>query len=52
MTKKHRSDAFAAIDETMEGLHDIGAVDKETMRENQAVAQQNTAEAASKSIAI
>ncbi len=33
MPKKYRSDAFAAIHETMEALHDIGAVDKQTMRE-------------------
>lgn len=33
MTKKYRSDAFAAIHETMEALHEIGAVDKQTMRE-------------------
>jgi len=33
MSKKYRSDAFAAIHETMEALHDIGAVDKQTMRE-------------------
>jgi putative transcriptional regulator len=33
MTKKYRSDAFAAIHETMEALHDMGAVDKQTMRE-------------------
>ncbi len=33
MTKKYRSDAFAAIHETMEALHDIGVVDKQTMRE-------------------
>lgn len=33
MAKKYRSDAFAAIHETMEALHDIGAVDKLTMRE-------------------
>jgi putative transcriptional regulator len=33
MAKKYRSDAFAAIHETMEGLHDIGAIDKQTMRE-------------------
>lgn len=33
MTKKYRSDAFAAIHETIEALHDIGAVDKQTMRE-------------------
>jgi putative transcriptional regulator len=33
MIKKYRSDAFAAIHETMEALHDIGAVDKQTMRE-------------------
>ena len=33
MTKKYRSDAFAAIHETMEALHDIEAVGKQTMRE-------------------
>jgi putative transcriptional regulator len=33
MAKKYRSDAMAAIHETMEGLHDIGAIDKQTMRE-------------------
>lgn len=33
MAKKYRSDAFAAIHETMEALHDIGAVGKQTMRE-------------------
>ena len=32
MAKKYRSDAFAAIHETMESLHDIGAIDKQTMR--------------------
>ena len=31
--KKYRSDAFAAIHETMEALHEVGAVDKQTMRE-------------------
>ena len=33
MTKKYRSEAFAAIHETMEALHDVGAIDKQTMRE-------------------
>jgi putative transcriptional regulator len=33
VVKKYRSDAFAAIHETMEGLHEIGVVDKQTMRE-------------------
>lgn len=33
MVKKYRSDALAAIHETMEALHGIGAVDKKTMRE-------------------
>lgn len=33
MPKKYRSDAFAAIHETMEALHEIGAVKKQTMRE-------------------
>lgn len=33
MMKKYRNDAFAAIHETMEALHEIGAIDKQTMRE-------------------
>lgn len=33
MTKKYRSDAFAAIHETMEALRDIDVIDKRTMRE-------------------
>ncbi|RMW94972.1 helix-turn-helix domain-containing protein [Pseudoxanthomonas spadix] len=33
MVKKYRSEAFAAIHETMEALHEAGAVDKQTMRE-------------------
>ena len=33
MAKKYRSEAFAAIHETMEGLHEVGAFDKQTMRE-------------------
>lgn len=32
MTKKFKSDAAAAIHETMAGLHRIGAIDKKTMR--------------------
>ena len=32
MTKQYRSDAMAAIHETMEALHDAGAIDKKTMR--------------------
>ena len=32
-TKKYRSNALAAIHETMEALHDVGAIDKPTMRE-------------------
>lgn len=31
-SKKYRSDAMAAIHETMEALHKIGAIDKQTMR--------------------
>lgn len=31
--KKYKSEAMAAIHETMEGLFEIGAVDKRTMRE-------------------
>ena len=33
MTKKYRSDAFAAIHETMEVLNEAGVVNKQTMRE-------------------
>ena len=33
MSKKYRSDAMAAIHETMEGLYEVGAIDKKTMRE-------------------
>lgn len=33
MTKKYRNDAFAAIHETMEALHEAGAINKQTMRE-------------------
>ncbi len=32
MGKKYRSDAMAAIHETMEALHDVGAINKQTMR--------------------
>ena len=32
MSKRYRSDAMAAIHETMEALHKVGAVDKQTMR--------------------
>ncbi|MBN9132699.1 MAG: hypothetical protein J0H48_04940 [Nitrosospira multiformis] len=32
MERKHRGDAFAAIHETMEALHEIGTVEKQTMR--------------------
>ena len=33
MSKKYRSDAMAAIHETIEALHNIGAIDKQTMRQ-------------------
>jgi putative transcriptional regulator len=33
MTGKYRSDAFAAIHETMEALKEVGVIDKQTMRE-------------------
>lgn len=33
MAKKYRSEALAAIHETMEALHEINAIDKQTMRE-------------------
>lgn len=32
MNKKYRSEAMAAIHETMESLHDAGVIDKQTMR--------------------
>jgi putative transcriptional regulator len=32
MNKKYKSDAMAAIHETMEALHHVGAIDKKTMR--------------------
>ena len=33
MIKRYKSEALASIHESMEALHDIGAVDKQTMRE-------------------
>ena len=33
MAKKYRGEAFAAIHETMEALHEIGAIEKQTMRD-------------------
>ena len=33
MTNPYRSDALASIHETMEALHEVGAIDKQTMRE-------------------
>jgi putative transcriptional regulator len=33
MPKKYRSDALAAIHETMEALYEVDAVDRQTMRE-------------------
>ena len=32
-TKQYRSDAFAAIHETMEALHDVGAINKRILRD-------------------
>ena len=32
MNKKYRSEAMAAIHETMESLYDVGTIDKKTMR--------------------
>jgi putative transcriptional regulator len=32
VNKKYRSDAMAAIHETMQALRDVGAIDKKTMR--------------------
>jgi len=33
MAKKYRSEALAAVHETMEALHGIGAIDKQILRE-------------------
>ena len=33
MAKKYRSDPLAAVHETMEALHEVGAIDKQTMRD-------------------
>ena len=33
MIKRYKSDALASVHESMEALHDIGVVDKQTMRE-------------------
>lgn len=33
MTKKYRSEALASVHETMEALHEVGAIEKRTMRE-------------------
>ncbi len=32
MTKRYRSDALAALHVSLEALHDIGAIDKRTLR--------------------
>jgi len=32
MSKKYRSNAMASIHETMEALHELGAIDEQTMR--------------------
>ena len=32
MKKKYRSEAMGAVHETMEALHKVGAIDKQTMR--------------------
>jgi putative transcriptional regulator len=33
VTKKYRSEALAAIHESMEALHEVGAINRRTMRE-------------------
>ena len=33
MAKKYRSNPLAAVHETMEALHEVGAIDKQTMRD-------------------
>ena len=32
MAKKYRSDVLAAIHETMEAVHEVGAIDKQTVK--------------------
>ncbi len=32
MSKEYRNDAMASVHETMEALHKVGAIDKQTMR--------------------
>jgi putative transcriptional regulator len=32
-TRQYKSEAFAAIHETMDSLHQVGAIDKKTMRD-------------------
>ncbi len=32
MSKKYKSDAMAAIHETLEALHEVGAIDNQTLR--------------------
>ncbi len=32
MSKEYRTDAMAAVHETMQALHDVGAIKKQTMR--------------------
>ena len=32
-TRQYKSDAFAAVHETMDALHQVGAIDKKTMRD-------------------
>ena len=32
MSKEYRSEAMGAVHETMEALHNVGAIDKQTMR--------------------
>ena len=33
MAKKHKSEALASVHEMMEGIHESGLIDKQTMRE-------------------
>jgi putative transcriptional regulator len=33
MAKKYRSEILASVHETMEAMHEVGAIDKQTMRE-------------------
>jgi putative transcriptional regulator len=48
--KQYKSEAFAAIHETMDSLHNIGAIDKTTMRDFDTACLETVAEIKPKAI--